>query len=126
MDQNLGRAVDNLYAELNGTIHSTEAKMIHRGLRDREWAGLQFKTADFRAWCTYVSRAVTVSVSLLSAMRQQMRLQPADNGIVCDVCRAINRFLVEERGDASVTLRCFRCGHQGSFDAEYAAKFGYS
>jgi hypothetical protein len=126
VDQNLGRAVDDLYAELNGNIHSAEAKMIHRGLRDREWAGLQFKTADFRAWCTYVSRAVTVSVSLLSAMRQQMRLQPADNGIVCDVCRAINSFLVEERGDDLVTLRCFRCGHQCSFDAEYAAKFGYS
>lgn len=126
IDQDLGKAVDDLYAELNGTIHSAEAKMLHRGLKDREWAGLQFKTNDFRAWCTYVSRTVTVSVSLLSAMRKLMEIQPADNGIVCDVCRAVNQFVIEEKGRSLVTLRCYRCGHQCSFEAEYAAGFGYS
>lgn len=126
LDPSLRKVVDDLYGELNGAIHSAEAKMLHRGLRDREWAGLQFKTIDFRDWCTYVSRVVTVSISLLFAMLREMQRQPTPNGIVCDVCRAVNQFAVEERNQFSVTLRCLRCGHQCSSDPEYASGFGFS
>jgi hypothetical protein len=125
LDPNVSKEIADLYGELNGAIHSAEAKMLHSGLRDGEWAGLQFKAGDFREWCTYVSRVVTVSISLLLAMLQEMQRQPAPNGIVCDVCRAVNRFAFEERNQFGVTLRCLRCGHRANFDSEYAARFGF-
>jgi len=123
---NLSKSIGELYEELNGTIHSAEGKMLHRGLRDRRWAGMQFKTSEFRAWCDYVSRIVKVSTSLLLAMLEEMKRQPAPNGLVCGTCRAVNQFNVEEKNGCSVTLRCLRCGVQCTFDAEYAAKFGYT
>jgi hypothetical protein len=126
INSSLSKSIGQLYEELNGTIHSAEGKMLHRGLRDRRWAGMQFKSSEFRTWCDYVSRAVTVSTTLLLAMLEEMKRQPAPNGIVCDTCRAVNQFNLEEKGGSSVTLRCRRCGVQCTYDAEYAAKFGYA
>jgi hypothetical protein len=122
----ISKAVDDLYKELNSTIHNAESKMLHRGLRERRWAGLQFKTEDFREWCAYVSRVVTVSVPLLAAMLQEVQGQPPAKGIVCNVCRAVNEFAVEDRSSSSVTLRCHRCGCQANFATDYAAGFGFS
>jgi len=128
INPNLRKSVDDLYAELNGTIHNAEAKMLHRGLSDRDWAGIQFKSEDFRGWCTYLCRAVSVSVSLALAMLEEVKRQAAPNGIVCDTCRTLNQFSVEEKNESfsSITLRCTRCGVHATFDAKYAAKFGYS
>lgn len=120
----LGKEVSELYEALNGTIHSSEKRMVNRGLRDRRWAGLQFKRDEFQLWCEQTSAVVTVSVKLLSAMSEELARHP-DAGIVCCVCRAVNQFSVEDRSSNSVTLRCCRCGQQNAFSAEYAKRHGF-
>jgi hypothetical protein len=119
-------AASDLYKDLNKSIHSAESKMLHTGLPEGKWAGLQFKTETFVEWCTYLTRVVSVSISLLLAMLREMQSLPAPNGVVCNVCRAVNQFDVEERTPTSFTLRCLRCGCQSSFSPEYVAQFGFS
>jgi hypothetical protein len=126
LEAGVSNAVGDLYEELNGSIHSAESKMLHRGLKDRQWAGMQFKAVDFAEWCVYVARVVKVSIQLLAAMLLEIQRQPAIKGIVCDTCRAVNQFAVEGRSQLAITLRCLRCGHQSNFSEEYAAQFGFS
>ena len=126
IDETISNEVDDLYDKLSGTIHNAESTMLHRGLRDGKWAGFQFKKGDFGEWCTYVSRVVKVSIQLLAAILSEIRRQPPVNGVVCYVCRAVNRFAVEERSRFSITLRCLDCGCRRGSNAEYAAQFGFS
>jgi hypothetical protein len=50
------RTASELYAQLNGAIHSSEQRMIHAGLGAGRWAGLQFKLDQYRLWCDDVVR----------------------------------------------------------------------
>lgn len=117
---------DRLYEELNGKIHSTEASMVNAGLRRRQWAGLQFKEEQFRTWCQYVGRVVTVGTKLLAAMLQQTERAGRQDGIVCSTCRTVGQFAVEDRSWDSITLRCLRCGWASGFSSEYARRYGFS
>jgi hypothetical protein len=124
--QDLRDDADKLYEELNGAIHSTEASMVNAGLRSQQWAGVQFKDDQFRSWCQYVGRVVTVCTKLLAAMLQQMERPRREDGIACSTCRTIGQFAVEARSRDSVTLRCLRCGWQSGFTSEYASRYGFS
>jgi hypothetical protein len=57
--------VGDLYEQLNGTIHSTEGKMIHTGLDKGRWAGLQFKSDQHHDWCNFVAQTLSVCIDLL-------------------------------------------------------------
>ncbi len=115
----------SLYEALSRTIHSTEASMINAGLPSRQWTGLQFKEDQFRSWCQYVGRVVTVGAKLLAAMLQEIQRLPRQDGIACSTCRAVGQFVVEERSRDSVTLRCLRCGWQSSFSPQDARRYGF-
>lgn len=52
----LSKSIGELYEELNGTIHSAEGKMLHRGLRDRRWAGMPSASASIRFLCSFAAQ----------------------------------------------------------------------
>lgn len=121
----VANVVAALYADLNGAIHSAEAKMVNKGLIDGRWSGLQFKSGEFQAWCSSVCKVATVSMHLLFAVLQEIQRQPKAEGLLCDTCRTANQFTVEERSGDTVTVRCVRCGSELHLDLGYAAQFGF-
>lgn len=61
----IGDDVSDLYGDLNSYIHGSEDKLIHKGVHVGSRDGLIFKSADFKIWCEYLSRAIDIGIRLL-------------------------------------------------------------
>lgn len=61
----IANAVSVLYDDLNGYIHGSENRLIHRGTHTGSSSGLMFKADDFRDWCEYLSRSIDLGIRLL-------------------------------------------------------------
>lgn len=125
LSEDIDEQVSELYGLLNGSVHSSEIRLIHSGLPKGRWAGLQFKRQQFDDWCSCYARTVAVSLRLLAQMLANHLAAPKPEGIVCDTCRRQNDYDVVSHDCRHVTLRCRQCTSEQTFDAEYASKHGY-
>lgn len=114
----LSAITGNLYEALNGAIHSTENRLIHSGLFQGQWAGLQYKDDQFADWCGFVVRAVDVGTRL---MGQTLRVAASASkvGIICNVCHTSNSFDVVDAKTTVPgfeTVRCRKCGNSRTLE----------
>lgn len=118
-----------LYGELNGCIHSSEDKLIHRGAFTREWSGLIFQYDRFQEWCGYVTQCISLGLHLLNiGVNLWKEMLAADiAGIRCSTCHSKNNFDVSETevpGHAFTTLECRICGNRMTFASDWVRSRG--
>ena len=122
----MAKEAGDLYRDLNGTIHSTERRLINSGLLAGQWAGLQFKRDQFEDWCLYVGRVIALAIRLSVRTIEAKEQAPSMDGIQCSVCHEVNNYDVEESDEKRVVLRCRGCRNSQTYKADYAARYGFS
>jgi hypothetical protein len=127
LSQDLREAADNLYGDLNGSIHGAEHHLVNRGVFRGEWAGLIFTYERFVEWCNYFSRCVDLGIRVLRlTVNYWQQSRPSDR-IQCDTCHgqdfdALTQVIADR---PMVSLTCRVCGSSMTLDATRAAQLGY-
>jgi len=120
----LHKKTSDLYGELNGSIHGSEPKLIHRGLFEGKYLGQVFRYDSFREWCSYLSRSIEAGIQLFRANVVQWEgvLNSKTGPVrICSVCHNETDFDVSEELIGNWKRHrysCRRCGH----DSVYSSK----
>jgi hypothetical protein len=127
ISSDLVHVADNLYEELNGSIHGAERRLIHRGIFNGNWTGLLFNYERFKEWCDFFARTVNFGINLLYLhMKHWAKVRPKDY-IRCEICHN-DDFEIQKReiaGKLMATLSCRVCGNSQTYDADYLTQLGY-
>jgi len=114
LSEELANEASTLYGDLNWSVHGRESRMIHRGIHSGRYVGPIFKYGDFREWCEYVCRCVTLGIRLLRV--NLIQWGNVSNGrVMCNICHNEVGFEIEEiifGGETLRNYRCPRCGHE--------------
>jgi hypothetical protein len=120
----LRRATERLYGDLNGAIHSNEARLINRGADTKTWVGLQFKRDQYVDWCRYLANAANVSIRLLAYMLALHLHKPHPEGLTCSHCKRRHSYDIVTERPRFVTVRCRDCGYEFDLVTEVAQAYG--
>jgi hypothetical protein len=120
----LRRATERLYGDLNGAIHSNEARLINRGADTDAWVGLQFKRDQYVDWCRYLAQSAIIGIRLLAYMLALRLHRPHPEGLTCSECGQRNSYDIVAERSRFVTIKCRDCGHEFDLIAEVATAYG--
>jgi hypothetical protein len=102
----IANAVSVLYNDLNGYIHGSENRLIHKGTHTGSSIGLAFKADDFRNWCEYLSRSIDLGIRLLRI-----------NYVQWERIRSAKWAELRSRGK----VLCSQCHNEEDFDVEFVS-----
>ena len=105
------RAAD-LYAELNGFIHGSEAHLIHRGAHVGKWRGHVFKEDDLHEWCDLLSRTVEIGIRFIALTTEQWLQRLRADPEMCFIChgKAFDETPFFHTGRRLRKMKCRQCG----------------
>ena len=119
LSENLCNQADRLYGELNGSIHSAEGKLIHRGVFNGDWKGQVFQYQRFQEWCQFFASCVELCIRFEYQIASKWA-RTRDSRLVCDICHSAE-LKIQESGSYStdsIVLVCSRCGKSQTFSRQ--------
>ena len=109
---NLATRSADLYGELNGFIHGSEAHLIHRGAHVGKWRGQVFKEDDFHEWCDLLSRTVEIGIRFIALTTERWHQRLIADPEMCSIChgKAFDETPVFHAGRRLRKMKCRQCG----------------
>lgn len=114
ISSDLSERTAKLYGDLNSYIHSTEGRLIHRGVHKGKYIGFIFDHDYFMNWCKMFSKTVESGILLLNAHLEQI-FKIKENGVVCSICHNKKDFKISEEeyaGTKYLKLKCKKCNNE--------------
>ncbi len=127
LTQVLADRVYDAYNRLNGAIHATERRLIHRGSASGPYRGKVFKRDDFDEWCNNVAELVAIGAELLAINVRQWQPVRMRHPVMCSTCHNTDEFVTVRDGPydgALVAFHCLICGDNFWQSAAAEAWFG--
>jgi hypothetical protein len=121
VSNHLAEEVSNIYGNLNGCIHGSEKRLIHKGLFSGTYMGHVFKEDDFGEWCNYFWRSVDVGIKLLAINFEQWQNIRSAGEVMCTICHNNSDFDMRETWFGKhkfYIYKCRACGDEMRIAAE--------
>jgi len=111
----LATEISSIYGTLNGYIHSSESKLIHKGLFTCKWNGQVFQISDFNEWCISFAKVVNVGIKLSEiTISSWLNDSAIYKDPFCSVCHNSENFLIDYEdfaGSQNILYHCNVCGN---------------
>jgi hypothetical protein len=114
ISSSLAEEISSLYGTFNQFIHSSESKLIHKGVFTGQWNGMVFQSSEFNGWCEAYAKTVEVGIKLTAKTIATWSINRSTHkDPFCSVCHNHEEFKVEYgefAGNPYVSYHCSICG----------------